>query len=198
MRQQKGITAQKCPGCGEENARRANEVCTKCLSAIHLVRVHEENYERAKKDESLGYMEAKIHASWSHPRFRTFRSNQLNPHLAPIGVSLAKIARFLGVSKAETVTYGYLRHLENRLIFEPFNDTLGKQERLYKKPGDTSPHSMEATVLIPKELFSLLNNLFIEIDTAIVETEKAAVEYGKNALIMLNDGHLSVDEFNKK
>jgi predicted RNA-binding Zn-ribbon protein involved in translation (DUF1610 family) len=188
-----GFTIAKCMGCGKTNDRKTDFVCPECLEAIETHRINKEYYEKCSKENGFDLVEANIQYLFSYPSYSTFRTNQFNHSLKPIGLTLCEISKFVSLSKGQQIAWGYMRHLENEKSFAPYVNT-HNNVRVFDRPRATN----EETILIPKQLMNLLSRLDKEIKSAIEKTEEGAVLYGKNALLMLNNGHITLDEFNKK
>ena len=194
-----GFTNLPCPGCGKKNERKADSVCPDCLGLLEDGRSHRKLYEELKAQKKM--IECQVPFGWDVPRFSTFRTNQHNDSLEPLGKCLAKLSQLVCVPDGHDVGYGYMRYLGNRPSYSIKDGDAGGYDLpvvyIEKRPGGKNKYNGQGKAIMPKAIFDCLFELSEAIETAIAETEKSAAEYGKNALLMLNDGHLTMEEFNK-
>lgn len=57
----------------------------------------------------------KVPFGWDVPRFSTFRTNQHNPSLEPLGEILAELSQLVSVPDRQDICYGYMQYLEIKL-----------------------------------------------------------------------------------
>lgn len=191
-----GYTEKPCPGCGEEILRKKDSVCPNCHALLETAREHKKLYEELKVKD--GMIECKIPFGWDVPRFYTMRSNQHNESLKPLGEILAKLSRLVSVPKGKRVHYSYMSYLDNRLMYEQEGDQEWGEKLPVIYKTDSGKWKFQGDVVMPEQIFNCLNELSEAIEEAISGTEKSAVEYGKNALLMLQNGHITMKEFNEK
>ena len=192
-----GFTTLPCPGCGQKNERKRDSVCPDCLEMIQTGKEHVKLYNELKSDKDM--VECQVPFGWDGPRFHTFRTNQHNESLEPLGKILTEISQLVCVPAHQKIHYGYMRYLENRPSFSVDDGGYGGRELpvVFVKQGEgKSEFHHQGKAVMPKKIFDALCRLTKAIEFAIAESEKGAVEYGKNALLMLNDGKLRMDEFN--
>ena len=194
-----GFTNSECPGCGKKNERKKDSVCPECLEMLATGRAHVKLYNELKMDKSI--IECQAPFGWDSPRFSTFRTNQHNPSLEPVGKILAELSRLVSVPAQQQICYGYMQYLGNRATFSVHDGHAVGYDLpvvfIEKRPGGKNKFDGQGKVVMPKKIFDCLNKLEKAIDNAIEESERGAVEYGKNALIMLNDGKITMEDFNK-
>lgn len=186
-----------CPGCGLENNRKKESVCPECLGRLEFARRIEKQYEELKGDPEM--IECQVPFSWEGPSFSTFRTNQHNESLKPVAELLVKLSRLCAVPAGMQTTWGYMAHLCNHRAYEPKGGNRSLPVVFIKeaKPGRKNGWHDQGAAVMPKHIYNALTDLIAAINTALAATEEGALEFGKNALFMLNSGKISIEDFNE-
>lgn len=193
----KGFTIKPCPGCGSTMERRAEEVCVDCLGLMEIGRYHKKLYKDLRVLDDV--IELKIPEGWDAPRYYPYRAGiSRDDKHKEIGVILAEIARKVSMKKGVRVQWGYAQHLCNKLYFDSINEDAlpviyKTRDKLPKKS-----YNQQYDAIIQRDLFELLEKLHYLIIGYVAEVEKQSVAFGKNVLLMLNAGEITMDEFLKK
>lgn len=195
-----GYTTTDCPGCGGNTERKKNKLCVQCFGLLETGRNHIKSFENSIGVNSM--IEVSIPTAWDGPRYSAYKTNSHSEFPDLIRKSLREIASFLSVPKGDRPQWGYIQYLENRLVFEPISEYGGGLPSVFKPGKDNFGNNEQyehcRNALIHKDVLQVLNLLHLSIEDYISETEKKAVEYGTNALFQLNNGTLTMDDFNEK
>lgn len=194
----KGFTTDKCPGCGETEERKKDSVCPKCMERLETAKRLEERYEELKKEPFM--VECMVPTGWDVPRFFTSRCGNRDESLNDLGKLLQKLSQLCAVPSGYKLNYGYMQHLMNSPYFsldeQGWNND--KLPVVFKTDEDREKNwKFEGKALMPKEIFETLTALVKSIETSLKTTEDQSIEFGKNALLMLNSGKISMLEFSE-
>lgn len=196
-----GYTCKPCHGCGSTKEHKIGEVCAECLTLFEIAKLHKENYIKLVSDED--FVEIKVPYSWERPQYFTKRSMignvKDNLKYERVGEILRELSEELSFEKGlMPVMYTYHGHLQ----FQPHGGSLdasgGKLDTIYGKKSTAYGDSHHKTAVMPKNVRILLDELHLCIRDSLLEVEEQSVAFGKNAMLMLNAGHLTLNEFEDK
>ena len=196
-----GYTETPCPGCGENNLRKKDSVCPECFGLIETGKMHLKLFKNTIAEGEA--VEVVIPWSWEKPRYSVYKTNPHSEHTDLLGELMKELAEKLSISEGFRADNSYMHYIDNKLVFRPIGSYVNEKRadlKIYKDPNnkrDTGYH-FEKNALMRKDDFDLLQKLHFTLELLLEETETKAVEYGKNALIMLNNGDITLSEFEEK
>lgn len=194
-----GFTTKKCPGCGEEDLRKKEHVCPTCLGFLKTGRAHQEMYDKLKSDKNQ--IECQVPFAWDGPSFYLDKTHIKTEDKDILKDIFVKLAQLVSVPHGYKVGYGYMQYLMNSVTFEVDDGGASGYDLpviyIEKKQGMKSGFNGQGKSVMPAEIYKCLNELNKHVEKIIRETEKNAIEHGKNALFMLNSGKLTLKEFNE-
>lgn len=191
-----GFTTLPCPGCGERNERKKDSVCPKCHEFIETGKKFREDYLKKANDET--YIETLIPTEWEYVKYSAIRVNQHSEIYRNLGEKMKELVDLLSIKKGRKPTYGYMSYLENRLVFEDIYKYTGNQRAIFiSEKQYKNRYQFNADAILPKSVFEKLEEINELITKAISETQDKGIEYGRNLLFQLNNGHISMDDFEK-
>lgn len=194
-----GFTSKKCPGCGEENLRKKDDVCPECLGFIQTGREHQKMYDKLKSDKKQ--IECQVPFGWDGPGFYLDRIHMKTEDRDKLKDIFVKLSQLVSVPHGQKVGYGYMQYLMNSVTYEVDDGGASGYDLpvvyLEKKPGGKNTFNGQGKSVMPKEIYKCLNELNKQVEKILKETEKNAIEHGKNALFMLSSGKLTMKEFNE-
>jgi len=185
----KGFTSTACPGCGEKVERRKDSVCRECHNLIATGKLYRENYEKLKEENI--FTEIQIPDSWCQPHYSAIKIDMRTKSYEKIGQLLKELADQVSIDKGKETDWDYKLYHNTALRFKYMVDS--DNPLLFHKK-----FNWRKSVLMQKGVYELLQQLHTTIEECIEETEIKGIEYGKNALFMLNQGLLTMDEFDKR
>jgi len=176
-------TYKPCPVCGEEGHRDVGMPCGGCLNLMEDGRKYRKSIEREmKKKENLVVV---CPTNWCAPR--TYLKGLYQLYQRDLGGEI--------IGKC-------LRDLALKLSTESnLYPSKNPKFHLYKKrhkKGDhniNDPFNWREARIMDKRVAGLLHRLFFAIDRTMELVRNEAVAYGKNILIQLTEGKITLDEF---
>lgn len=194
---EKGYTIDPCPGCGEKNYRKRKDLCPNCLNLMETGRMHNRLYSSLCNNDN--FQEIEIPKGWSVPDISS-RKLYNTVKFDAVTRSLSNLVELLTVQKGRRTIYGYMAHYVNGISFEniPVRDSnihviFKDDSKNYNRHYD---HNAQA--VINKDVLTALETLYSAIVETMAETEREAIDYGKNVLFMLNSGKITMDQFDKE
>ena len=182
----KGYTAKPCPGCGEKNERRSDSVCPECYGLLETGRKYRELYENLQENDS-DMISVITPDNWCKPYYKTILGIYEEKNAEALAEIIVTLAKAISLPAPLVTTWGYRRHLENRLDFE--SDLSGTKGELFGR------FEWKEARIFEKKVFDLLNKLNELIKKTTQEAYDGGVEIGKKSLFMLNAGKITLDEF---
>ncbi len=196
-----GFTSKPCPGCGERNERKKDSVCPNCLGLLHTAKKHKELYEKLAAEET--FIECQVPYGWGGPSFYLPKTSLGNDQLKQLSECLKNLSRLCSIPYGYKVGYGYMQYLINSASYS-YDSGLARDRDLpvvfiaEKSPGKPYKWDWQGKGVMPKEIFDCLNELETTMQSVLKSIESQAIEYGKNALLMLNSGQMTLEDFEKK
>ena len=187
----KGYTNKPCIGCGAKGERRKDALCYECLGLLETGKMHNKLYCDLSLNPDI--IEISIPKSWCTPRFYANRSSIRSDYFDKIGKILAILSQRLSMHNNKHPAWSYRCYLENRLDFADGSAKRNAPIIFQKKAYD-----WQKGAIIPKDIFELLTELHNSIVAVLDDVEEKGVSYGKNALMQLSNGDITIDEFNSK
>lgn len=189
-----GYTTKPCHGCGSTKEHKKETLCMDCQALLKIAEMHKEKYVRLVNDDE--FEELNIPYNWEQPSYYTKRQNLArNLKYKRVGEILKELAEELSLEKGILPIYYTYYHSE--LQFTP-EDTVGLDggnlENIYGKKR----YEYKKNAVMHKKTRALLEELHECITDSLEEVENSSVEFGKNAMLMLNAGKITLEEFNKK
>lgn len=181
----RGFTKKPCHGCGGTDERRSDHVCNNCKKRLKMAGDYVDMTDRLRGD---GMVTVRVPDSWS-----CF-------HLFPRRMSNIKF------------NYDKIGKLFNRLVKNIFVESPGKyyfdvddgyrhgslMDADFSLFENDSKHDSTTVVIMPREVFEILDELHKEIKSELLLREDSAFAYGSNLLVRLNDGNLTAEDFDKE
>ena len=185
----KGYTTSPCHGCGSKQERKKDTLCADCLELMEQGKEWADAYNKAPGEE------IEIPMSWYKPYDMTYRVNTWSKESEKIGEAMSDLARELSF-RQPTRYYKYNNIRYGDKIVKDFGYHQNSAEnRLFESSACRSGFDHRAKVKMLPEVAEILDRLDRAIRTVITEREKLAIEYGKNALLMLNSGQITMKDF---
>jgi hypothetical protein len=170
-----GYTSKECPGCGRFLSLPPKSVCRNCSNAIR-------EYPQLKAAENVRMSEYKIGL------------------VAPVPGLICnyKTAKEFGKVMSEFLRANGSLPLEQLKVYA--NDFKYRSDESCHFPNDASYQEYEQNILMlmTQEQRSLYTMLMYRMADVIREAEQVGQEKGQNLLFQLNDGSISLNDFNEK
>ncbi len=193
----KGYTKAPCPGCHRDNhkERKKDEVCFDCLELIEQGKHFNEVYEDFKTRTYM--IEACVPDNWSRPYYHVYKSRAGSDIYESISKKIVELAIAVSLPRPTNInsgySYSYSYHFAEVLRRE--NRSRGKNKIFKKSSGD---NQWQQDRVFEKKIYELISELDNLIREGVQAVEIGSIEYGKNCLVLLNNGEITLDEFNKK
>ncbi|MFA6917014.1 MAG: hypothetical protein WC222_11495 [Parachlamydiales bacterium] len=192
-----GYTTQPCPACGLKKERKANVICPDCLELIERGKQFMELYNFIKTKNS-NLIESQVPDNWERPYYRVHKINIASDIFELIGEKITKIAKSVSIPKPDDWgKWSYMSYLGNS--FDKTWQSKGTSEISIfdKHTGLQNKFEFTHDRIFDKETHDLLKELDGLIYSAFREVERRAIDYGKNALYLLNNGEITAAQFNE-
>jgi len=183
-------TRKPCHGCGGTEWRRVDEICSSCKS---LLRDGELYRELEKKHaESHEYLRVEIPDNWCKPVYYSIRHwNGLGEN--EVGSLLKELAALL----VECPVKMHRWWNDNGTEYESLDCSV-KKLVMFKRKQRFERWEHSRTVYMRRDMAIILHKLHLAIEKTMAEMCRRGEAYGKNMLVQLAKGELSVKEYNEK
>jgi hypothetical protein len=187
----RGFTIKPCPGCGSTNERPQNKVCDNCEKLILLGKDYLKMQEDLKnnKDNIPAYID-----TWGSNAFYLKKAHfDLEDRLGEkLGKLLQELALLISIPMPNEYTKFSL-YPDSKM--HAYNYPKKEEIKIFEtRNGAQAKHIMFDN----KRKADILNELRDTIEKALEEVEKAGIEYGKNVLLQLNKGDITLKDFEEE
>lgn len=190
-----GISNSECPACHKKKVRRKDEVCVDCLELIEIGKHFDQVYKSLSEMAGV-LIESRVPASWCLPYYAPYKTGSGSEIYKKIAEKITELARAVSLPSPVAVNkWSYIRYLMNSLQLE--NRSVGKASIFKKWSNRDEKFDYEQDRIFEKTTHDLLSELDRLIRDGIKETEKKAVEYGKDLLMQLNNNEVTPEDFLK-
>jgi len=193
-----GLTRKPCHGCGKaEGWHPTGELCNKCKSKMQIADDYIAFQEKLKKDPKI--IAANVPDSWCSPSFYVKRSEaRKNADSETIGKIFKELVYAVSLSSIPTYSFevwqGKYTGQKSKYNNEKAEIKMINQGKNYNYGN----YDFSKTVFLDKIVAEIIERLFAEVKKELLKRETAGFEYGKNLLMQLNDGKITLKEFNAK
>jgi len=184
----RGYTKKPCHGCGGEIEHPSGQVCGDCKIKFKHAEAYNKLMDEIKGDTRVA---VEIPSNWCHPHFFPKRTSDMRGYdYETIGEILRDLAKDISIETPKS----YYHFSSSDKITEMGNTTKPDFDLF---PNDGSNYEFTSVVIMNKSTYELLEKLSQEIKKELLNREDLAFDYGKNLLMLLNNGELSEKDFLK-
>lgn len=191
-----GLTRKPCHGCGKAKEwHPMGELCEKCKSKMQIAEDYIAFQEELKQDPEI--ISVDVPDEWSSPSFFAKRSEVIgNTDYKTIGEIFKELVNAVSLSSIPTYRFEIWQGIYTGHKAKYYNEK-AEIKILHQKECNYGNYEFSKTVFLDKKVAEIIEKLFTEVKKELLKRETAGYEYGKNLLMQLNDGKITLDEFNR-